>query len=251
MTLMKLTVLLVALTPILVAQQDRFGNPACAASDLELADRSFFVLCHSSSLRIPLWVGYELTPERLNHRASRVTHFRHDNELSGPGAYDSDYKHSGFSRGHMAPAGDFGWSDQAFRSTFLLSNTVPQYQSVNAGVWSQLEAAVRRIAAESDAIYVFTGPILDSADTELIGANQVAVPSHTYKVILAIQGERRAMYAAIVPNASRVKGSFDRYLTTVEEVECRSGLDFFAALEDSEERELESSLEPFPARTRN
>ena len=31
--------------------------------------------------------------------------------------------------------------------------------SVNAGVWSQLEAAVRQIAAESDAIYVFTGSI--------------------------------------------------------------------------------------------
>ena len=42
-----------------------------------------------------------------------------------PSAYDSDYKGSGYSRGHMAPAADFGWSKASIRATFLLSNAVP------------------------------------------------------------------------------------------------------------------------------
>ena len=162
MTSTKLTTLLLAFIPALPAQQDRFGNPACDAPGQELADRSFFVLCHSATLKVPLWVGYELTPGQLHRRAARPTHFRHDSELAAPGASDADYKYSGFSRGHMAPAADFAWSGESIRATFLLSNAVPQLQRVNAGAWSRLEAVVRRIAAQSDAAYIFTGPIFDS-----------------------------------------------------------------------------------------
>jgi len=35
---------------------------------------------------------------------------------------------------------------------------------VNAGAWAQLETAVRRLAAHSDAVYIFTGPIFDSVN---------------------------------------------------------------------------------------
>lgn len=244
--MIKLTALLITLVVLLSAQPDRFGNPACPGADQEFADRSFFALCHNSSLKVPLWVGYELKPEHLHRRAARPSHFRHDSELAGTSAHNADYKYSGFSRGHMAPATDFAWSDEAIRSTFVLSNAVPQHQSVNAGVWTRLEMAARRIAADSEAVYVFTGPIFESADTEFIGQGKVAVPSHTYKVILALQGDRRAMYAAIVPNTADVKGPLDRFATSVDEVEHRTGLDFFAALEDSEERRLESSLESLP-----
>jgi len=54
------------------------------------------------------------------------------------------------------------------------------------------------------------------------------------------------MYAAIIPNAAGVRGCFEDYATTVENVERRTGLDFFDAMEDSEERQLESTLAPFP-----
>jgi endonuclease G len=249
MTLLKLTALLVALIPLLRAQKDRFGAPACHAPDRELADRSFFFLCHSASRRVPVWVGYELKPEHLRRLTTRPSRFRHDAQLAGPKADDSDYRGSGFSRGHMAPAADFAWSEQALRATFLLSNAVPQYQRTNAGRWAQLEAAVRRIAAASDAVYVFTGPIFEGPNTEVIGSGQVAVPSHTYKVILALKGDLKRMYAAIVPNAAGVSEPLNRLAATVEDVERRSGLDFFSALEDSEERHLESSWRPFPTPT--
>ena len=142
----------------------------------------------------------------------------------------------------MAPAADFAWSDQSIRATFLLSNAVPQLQRVNAGAWAQLEAAVRRIAAQSDAVYIFTGPLFDSEITEVIGANHVAVPSHTYKVILAVQGDHLAMYAAIVPNSAAAIDPLDRYTTTDADVERRTGLDFFAALDDTEEHRPESAV---------
>jgi endonuclease G len=193
-------------------------------------------------------VGYELAPEHLTRLASRRHRFRRDAALSRPGATDADYTHSGFSRGHMAPAADFAWSAGAVRATFLLSNTVPQNPKLNSGLWAQLENAVRRVAADSDSLYVFTGPVFEAEDSEAIGDGRVAVPDYLYKVILATNGNRRSMFAAIIPNADGVCGSLNDFATTVDEVERRTGFDFFAALSDDEEHQLESTPRPFPHR---
>jgi endonuclease G len=154
----------------------------------------------------------------------------------------------------MVPAEDLAFSDASIQATFLLSNVAPQRQALNAGRWRQLENAVRAVAAHSDAVYVFTGPVFDSPQTAVIGTSRVAVPTHFYKVILAVEGERKILYAAILPNAEQVAEGLNRFATTVDEVERRTGLDFFSALADSEESALESILRVFPApgtRTRN
>ena len=246
MSLINTVTLLLVVALDLAAQHDRFGLPACLGAAREFADRSFFVICHSSDQKVPVWVGYELMPDQLERAATRPAHFRHDPDLSGPSAYDSDYKNSGYSRGHMAPAADFAWSEASIRATFLLSNAVPQRQAVNQGRWAQLETAVRRIVAASDVTYVFTGPIFESAEIETIGAGQVSVPTHTFKVILVLNGARKTMYAAIIPNAEAVREPLNRFAVSVEEVERRTGFDFFSALEDSEERELEVTVQVFP-----
>ncbi len=111
-------------------------------------------------------------------------------------------------------------------STFLLSNAIPQQQSVNAGKWQQLEAAVRSVARFSDAVYVLSGPIFDAAEVARIGLGEIAVPTHTFKVVLAVTGERKTMYAAIMPNGDTGGEPLTSFLTTVAEVERRTGLDF-------------------------
>jgi endonuclease G len=178
---MKLFALLAAAAGVLPAQRP-FGSPACSGPDREAADRRYFFVCHSRSGKVPLWVGYVLTPAQLDGSAPRPSRFRQDRELSVAGATDRDYRHSGFSRGHLAPAADFAFSDDAIRATFLLSNAVPQTQRVNAGRWAQVEAAVRRIARQADRVYVFTGVLLEG-EARAIGPGRVAVPSHTFKVI--------------------------------------------------------------------
>ncbi|MDX2149602.1 MAG: DNA/RNA non-specific endonuclease, partial [Bryobacteraceae bacterium] len=207
-----------------------------------LADHAFFLLCHDPALKVSRWVAYELLPTHLNHPTNpRPSRFRPDPQLALPAAADSDYRHSGFSRGHLAPAADFAWSPDAIRATFLLSNAVPQNQSVNAGAWARLEAAVRSLAAHADAVYVFSGPIFEG-ETQTIGDNAVAVPSHCFKAVLVLQNGQRRMYAAIVPNAPALKTPLPHFLTTVDEIEARTGLDLFPALDDEEERILESTL---------
>jgi endonuclease G len=160
--------------------------------------------------------------------------------LAGAGATDGDYRHSGFSRGHLAPAADFAWSDAALRTTFLLSNAVPQKLSANNGRWAAAERAVRSIARQADRVYVFSGTLFEG-EVEAIGSGKVAVLSHTYKVLLAVRGETKRMYAVIVPNQDGVRGSVNEFVVSVDEVERRAGLDFYRELEDREEVGLESS----------
>ena len=248
-TLRSLSALLLALASALAGKSPA-GAPDCTGAGREFADREYFALCHSSTHRAPLWAGYELKAEPLERVARRPSHFRADRRLSGPAAANADYQQSGYSRGHLAPAADFAWSQAAMRATFLLSNAVPQHASVNRGRWAQLEAAVRRLALGSDVLYVFTGPLF-STDPERIGLGGVAVPTHMFKVVLAVHGGRRSMYAATVPNANHVTESLDVFATTVDEVERRAGFDFFSSLDDAEESELEAAVQQLPGIRQN
>jgi endonuclease G len=184
-------------------------------------------------------VAHTLTPEQLGTPAARrPSRFRPDRGLASPSAADRDYRSSAYHRGHLAPAADFS-SPEAVRATFLLSNAVPQQPSVNTGPWRRLENAVRRAARTADRVHIFTGTLFEG-ERKTIGPGQVAVPSHTYKVVLLIQGDSAAMFAAIVPNQENVSGSLDQFTVTVDEIEHRTGLDFFSELEDTLENDLES-----------
>jgi endonuclease G len=189
------------------------------ARDAARPDRVFFFTCHSPAHKVPFWVGHTLTPEQLDAAAPRPSRFRQDLDLASPSAADRDYRSSGFHRGHLAPAADFA-SPEAVRTTFLLSNAAPQTPSVNTGPWRRLENAVRRAARTADRVHVFTGALFEG-EPITIGPGQIAVPSHTYKVVLVIQDDSAAMFAAIVPNQDNVNGPPDQFAVTVDEIEHR------------------------------
>ncbi len=234
--------LALAVTATLAAQPGRFALPACQGPQHELADRAYFLLCHDGERKVPTWVGYETKPRAsAAERSPRPSRFHADSGLQHPGAQDADYRHSGYARGHLAPAADFAWSGDALRATYMLSNVVPQLQCVNAGAWAFVERTVRALAATSDSVYIFSGPLFQHPTPEVIGEGRIAVPSHFYKVALAVHGGQKLMLAAIVPNYQLPRHAFATVFTTVDEVERSTGLDFFAALEDKEENALEAA----------
>jgi endonuclease G len=224
-----------------------FAQPACDAPARRLVDHAFFRICYDSSLKAPVWTEYELRPEHLAAAAAgRRPSFRLDPLASFPTASSADFRNSSYSRGHLIPAADFAWSAEAQQATFFLTNVVAQKQSVNTGRWRSLEIAVRRIAASADSVLVFSGPFFDSETIEFLIPGRVAVPTHTYKVLLAVHAGRRSMFAAIIPNAQNPPQPLNFFAVTVDEVERRSGLDFFSFLEDAAEAALESHRERFP-----
>jgi len=72
------------------------------------------------------------------------------------------YLHSGYDRGHLAPAADFVGKER--KDTFTLCNVSPQVHSMNISIWSKLERWCRRVAAtaaveQGQQTFVITGPL--------------------------------------------------------------------------------------------
>lgn len=67
-----------------------------------------YSVSYNKDRKIPNWVSYELLASETDGPYSRKgKNFRQDPSLRLPQAEDNDYRNSGWSRGHMAPAGDF------------------------------------------------------------------------------------------------------------------------------------------------
>ncbi len=149
--------------------------------------------------------------------------------VKGNTACHGDYTNSGYSRGHMAPAADMKWSEQAMLESFYLSNICPQIAELNGGVWEKLENRVRALASESN-VYVCCGPIM-SPTPQRIGGNKVAVPTNFFKVLCMQRNSKWQAIGFVFPN-SACKGSMFNYAMSVDEVEKLTGHDFFYNIPD-------------------
>ena len=187
------------------------------------------------------FVIYKLTArEALTKEAQRTNRFRRDPEIPTGSATTADYRRSGYDRGHLAPAADMAFSVQTMADSFFMSNMSPQKPAFNRGIWKRLEEQVRQIAIREKAIYVVTGPILPKKKTVTIGANQVTVPTHYYKVIFDLTPPRK-MIGFILPNEGSDRPLED-FAVTVDVVEKATGLDFFSALPKAVQERLESTI---------
>jgi endonuclease G, mitochondrial len=121
--------------------------------------------------------------------------------------------------------------------SFYLSNMPPQLPGFNRGIWSTMEDQVRKWAINYSKLYIVTGPIFKD-NIGVIGENKVTVPGYYYKVLF--DGNNK-MIRLILPNASS-SNKLDKFVVTVDEIEQKTGVDFFPRLEDKLENQLEGSV---------
>ncbi len=132
--------------------------------------------------------------------------FRSDPLIPSESASLNDYRGSGYDRGHLIPAADLSWSEEAMSGSFYLSNMSPQEGQFNRGIWSKLEATVRNFADTEGSIYVVTGPVLSDGPYDTIGENEVSIPNQYYKVILDYREPDLKSIAFLLPNEGSKKG---------------------------------------------
>jgi len=73
---------------------------------------------------------------------------------------NSDFRGSGFDRGHLAAAGNHRICQKHVDQTFLLSNIAPQVGvGFNRHSWNRLEKYVRKLTKTYKNVYVCTGPL--------------------------------------------------------------------------------------------
>jgi len=212
-------------------------NLAIAYPETSLADTILsykgFDLGYNEASEQASWVVYILTKEELESGSiSRTDDFRTDKSLASGSAALSDYRGSGYDRGHMAPAGDMKWDPEAMSQSFLLSNMSPQTPSFNRGIWKKLEEQVRQWALDKDSLYVITGPVLTRVEST-IGENSVWVPAYYYKVIVDLSPPEHGMIAFLLPNEGSDQ-DLNSYAISVDSLESITGYDFFARAPDQD-----------------
>jgi endonuclease G len=201
-----------------------------------------YTVSYNSDWKIPNWVAYELANEEVKGITPRYNTFIPDPEISySESASTDDYKNSGWDRGHMAPAGDMKWSEQAMKESFYLSNICPQNKNLNAGIWKDLEEQVRGLAVQKGKIYIVCGPIV-SKQPKTIGYNKIVVPDAFFKVLLQNDSGNCSAIAFMFANESGRK-PLSTYAMSVEEMQIITGIDFFPALPDSIEEKMESQVD--------
>lgn len=214
-------------------------------TDVKLPSGMKNVVCHYSGFtsyfnpetHIPNCVAYEIIESETTGDEPRKKSFEADHTIDGC-AESSDYRNSGYDRGHMAPAADMKWSKVAMEESFLMTNICPQVKSLNSGIWHRLEQRVREWAARDSSIIVVCGPIFTPGKpVEQIGEIGVAVPHRFFKALYA---PGRNIGIAFIFDNNKVKGELRKYAVTIDSVERETGLDLFYNLPDDIENEVEN-----------
>ncbi|XP_061724186.1 endonuclease G, mitochondrial [Cydia pomonella] len=206
--------------------------------------RSFddYVLSYDRRNRVAHWVFEHLTSA---HVAKNATVDRSKCEFTADESIhpffrsqNSDYKGSGFDRGHLAAAGNHKLAQKHVEQTFLLTNMAPQVgEGFNRHAWNRLEKHVRNLTKVYDNVYCCTGPLYlprkesdgkSYVKYQVIGANSVAVPTHFYKVVVGEAGGVLDMEAYVMPNQKIPDETpVANFMVPPESIEKAAGLLFF------------------------
>jgi endonuclease G len=192
-----------------------------------------FAILHSGESKTAVYVAQKLNRASVaDADEKRKDRFFPDARLrSAERAELEDYKHSGWSRGHMAPAGDMPTA-QAMAQSFSLANMVPQAQKHNGGAWANsVEGATRKYAARASGdVYVITGPVFapSISQSASIGPGKVHVPTYLFKLVY--DQDKNKAWAHWHLNDDATRGS--KPITYAELVK-RTGINFLPGVNPS------------------
>jgi len=236
-------------------------------------DYGTFIMSYDGRLCSARWVAEKLTKESLVKNVDRRNDFRPDRRVPSEFRAElSDYRGSGFDRGHLAPSGDHVLSREINSTTFFLTNMSPQVGvGFNRDYWRRLETTIRDHALDEAVkeLYVFTGPLFmpknaprqgqesgefgDNEDEEsvegdetqltvtykLIGGNHVPVPTHHFKAVLVVPTDTERsvkLYTFVLPNEKIEKTtSLDEFVRSTDFLEHWGGFDLWSELPDDVE----------------
>ncbi|MCR5366025.1 MAG: DNA/RNA non-specific endonuclease [Prevotella sp.] len=155
---------------------------------------------------------------------------------------------SGFDHGHICPSADRLYSANANYQTFFLTNMQPQYPNFNGGEkspWYRLEGQVRTWASTSttEMLYVVKGGTIEDRqimDRKIKG--EMRIPQYFFVALLL---KNKQGYKAVGFWMEHLSGytkaqPLGDYAVNIDELEQKTGIDFFCNLPDQTEEHVES-----------
>lgn len=182
------------------------------------------------------WVAYPLNSGLLEGSYGRYDTFIDDPllvelKMTQPYLTSGSYG-GGWTRGHQIPSADRQKADSN-KSTFYATNMTPQQYDFNCEIWAKLESKVRVYAKNCDTLYVCTGcdirnPIGYTGNKSGVF---VVIPSAYYKALLRRDKNNWSAVGYYLPHSADIAGEdFQKYSMSIEALERKTGVDFFANL---------------------
>ena len=190
-----------------------------------------YTLSYNNAQRLPNWVAYELTKERLSSRkAERMNGLRRDPQANGSQATIIDYEKAGnYDPCYLAPVDDMLWSKKAEEESTYITSVCPMAHSLNDGAWFDLEMMCRKWAEKYGPLYIVSGPLFVDgvAVQQTIGDNQIPIPHAFFKVIAQKRGSKWCAAGFIFTNTNHANHSLTEAAKSVRIIELLTGHDFF------------------------
>jgi endonuclease G len=208
----------------------------------ELVHHKFYSLSYMEQYEQPEWVCYKLTKEMLRRpNVPRSDWFNVDPMITTGSAKHFDYKGSGYTRGHIAPAGDMSFDQTAMEESFFMSNMMPQLRAVNNGIWRELEEQTRDWTFQNNEVYIVSGPYFGK-NPKFFKKHKIAIPDAFYKIIFDVSKPTLKGIAFLIPHEKSEK-PLQGYAMTIDSLESITGINFFKNLYLDKIEKIESNLD--------
>lgn len=211
-----------------------------------------FSMEYDKSKKHARWVAFRFDNQTMQKNVDRkqgVDPFESDPSLSeGYQRVRSDFGAKGYERGHICASEDRVYSREANDQTFYYTNMSPQVHGFNSGLWLDLEGVVRkwgRSCTASDTMYVVKGGTIDKEEQIIKYINNdrsKPVPKYYYMAVLFKKAESFKAIAFWLEHTDKPKSTkLVDYALSIDELEEKTGIDFFPALNDKLENAIEAT----------
>lgn len=160
----------------------------------------------------------------------------------------ADFGRQGYDRGHLCASADRLYSREVNEQTFYYTNMSPQKKEFNRVIWATLEGAVQkwgRSCTASDTMYVVKGGTIDKEEQIIKYINNdrsKPVPKYYYMAVLFKKAESFKAIAFWLEHTDKPKSTkLVDYALSIDELEEKTGIDFFPALNDKLENVIEAT----------